>query len=375
MNHTEVEELLEDFVDDKLDRATRREVDAHLRTCEECRALLDEVAPVELAAVGPTRFDERAMRRTARRSVLRTAFNTLVLLLGAVIVLWLFSALVFQPFVINRGGRAADAARATVDVTSMTNPGVVVIDGQIHSGLFDRHMSFTAVRQVGSGTEDLGPVEVSLGAFALTGPDGSAPWPSLGDQEYSDARDQITHLGSGTVATMQIDLADSITVEAAQAIADDTEYDIRVTWAGFEIGDVESDPGPLASGGSLGYGTCLNADSISDETLGASSASFTRSSGGAPAMVEGALDSVIAALENLEEHPEWLQHLAFQGIDNSEVVDVTNELKDNPRVRTLVITGPSEEIARYVGDNTNRIGFAGILAIDFYNWSPGVCGR
>jgi hypothetical protein len=28
-----------------------------------------------------------------------------------------------------------------------------------------------------------------------------------------------------------------------------------------------------------------------------------------------------------------------------------------------------------VGDNTAEIGFAQVLAIDFYNWSPGACGR
>jgi hypothetical protein len=375
MNHLEAQELLEDYVDEKLDRATRKEVDEHLRTCEECRALLDEVAPVELAAVGPTRFDERAMRRTARRSVVRTSYNTLVLLLGAYIILWLFTALVFQPLVINRGGRAADAARATIDVISMINPGAVVTDGQIQSGLFDREMDFDAALQIGSGTEDLGTVEVSLGALSLNGPDGVNPWPYLGDQESHDARDRIVHLGPGTVTTMQVDFTDTLNVERAQAIADDNGYDIRVTWAGFAIGDPERDPNPFASAGILGYGTCLDADSISDDTLGASSAGFSRTVSGSPASVAGSLDSVIAALENLEEHPEWLQHLTFRDTDSSEVVDVINELRDNPRVRTLVLTGPSDQIARYVGDNTAEIGFAQVLAIDFYNWSPGACGR
>ena len=375
MNHAEAQELLEDYVDDKLDRATRREVDEHLRACDECRALLDEVAPVDLAAVGPVRFDERAMRRTARRSVLRTAYNTLVLLLAGLIIVVLLSDFVFQPLVINRGGRAADAARATIDVTSMINPGAVVTDGQIQSGLFDREMSFDVALQVGSGTEDLGTVEVRLGALSLIGPNGVVPWPNLGDQEFHDARDRIGHLGPGTVTTMRVDFTDPITVEQAQAIADDTGYDIRVTWAGFDTDDWEDDPNPFASGGFLGYGTCLDADSISDEMLGASSAGFGITQGGAPALVEGALNSVIAALENLAEHPEWLQHLTFRETASSEVVDVINELSDDPRVRALVITGPSDEIARYLGDNTADIGFAEVLAIDFYNWSPGVCGR
>jgi len=375
MNHAEAQELLEDYVDDKLDRATRREVDEHLRTCEQCRALLDEVAPVDLAAVGPTRFDERAMRRTARRSILRTAYNTLVLLLAGLIIVVLLSDFVFQPLVINRGSRAADAARATIDVTSMINPGAVITDGQIQSGLFDREMSFDVALQVGSGTENLGTVDVRLGALSLTGPDGVVPWPSLGDQEFHDARDRISNLGPGTVTTMRIDFTDPITVEQAQAIADDTGYDIRVTWAGFEIGDPEGDPSPFASGGFLGYGTCLDADSIPNETLGANSAGFSRTPGFGPALVEGALNSVIAALENLAQHPEWLQHLTFRETDSSELVDVIDELNDDPRVRALVVTGPSDEVARFLEDTSAEIGFAQVLAIDFYNWSPGVCGR
>jgi hypothetical protein len=375
MTHVEVHELLEDYVDDKLDRSARKQVDAHLRTCEECRALLDEVAPVDLAAVGPTRFDERAMQRTARRSVLRTAYNALVLLLAGFIALWLFTAFVFQPLVIDRGGRAAGAARATIDVTSMINPGAVITGGRIQSGLFDREMSFDAVVQVGSGTEDLGAAEVRLGAFSLNGPDGVSPWPYLGGEEFGDARDQVIHLDPGTVTTLQVDFTDPITVEQAQAIADDPEYDIRVTWAGFEIGDPESDPSPFASSGFLGYGTCLEADAIPDELLGASSAGFETTPGAAPASVSGALDSVIAALENLEKHPEWLQHLTFHETDSSEASAVINELSDNPKVRTIVSTGPSDELARYLGDNTAAIGFARVLAVDFYNWSPGVCGR
>jgi len=296
-------------------------------------------------------------------------------LLAGFIALWLFSAFVFQPLVIDRGARAAVAARATIDVTSMINPGAVITGGRIQSGLFVRDMSIDAALQVGSGTEDLGAVEVRLGGFSLNGPDGVAPWPYLGDQEFHDAGDQITHLDPGTVTTLQIDFTDPFTVEQAQAIADDPEYDIRVTWAGFQVGNPESDPSPFASGGFLGYGTCLEADAIPDELLGGSSAGFERTPGRAPASVSGALDSVIAALENLTEHPEWLQHLTFHETDSSEVSAVLNELNDDPKVRTLVFTGPSDELARYLGDHAAAIGFARVLAIDFYNWSPGVCGR
>ncbi len=40
MTHEELQDLLEAYVDETLDRATRAEVDRHLAGCDECRAII-----------------------------------------------------------------------------------------------------------------------------------------------------------------------------------------------------------------------------------------------------------------------------------------------------------------------------------------------
>jgi hypothetical protein len=374
MTHEEIQDLLEDFVDDKLDRQTRKEVHQHLEGCAECRAILDTVAPIDMTALGQGGFDERAMRRTARRSVLRTAFNAVVLILAGWILVWLFSAFVWQPLVIGRGGRAADAAQATIDVTSMITPGAIVTGGDIQSGLFDRQMTFDVALPVGTTQRDIGPVEVFLGTASLTGPDGVNPWPYLGPQSFQDAADQVRHLGDNTVATLQVQLADPIGVDQAQAIADDTSLDVRVTWVGFDLRDSESEESAIASGGTLGYGTCIRPE-YNEETLGATSAGFHNDFGFAPSSVQSALNLVISGLENLEDHPEWLIHLTFQQTDRSVLSDAIDRLQTDPTVLTLVVTGPSDQIARFLDSRSDQVLTSQILAVDFYNWAPGLCGR
>jgi anti-sigma factor RsiW len=82
VTHDEIQDRLEAYVDDRLTREERRAMDAHLEQCVECREILDEVAPVDVSALGPTRFDSAAMKRTVRRSMFRTAVNTALLLLA-----------------------------------------------------------------------------------------------------------------------------------------------------------------------------------------------------------------------------------------------------------------------------------------------------
>lgn len=377
MNHDEIQDLLEDYVDDRLDRQARRQVDQHLKTCDECRAILDEVAPVDLASVGSVAFDQTSLRRMARRSVLRTAWSTVVLLIAGFLLLTILSGLVYQPLLVNRGGRAVDAARASIDVVSMINPGVVVTDGEIESGLWNRTIEVDAVLPVGSGSLQLDPVIVRVGARSLSGPDGIAPWPFLLSQDdFSDAGDRLGRLGTGTVATVQVQyVTNPLSLEDAQALADDDAYDTRVVWAGFALLESDVESMPIATAGYLGYGTCLGQEFFDDDLLGASSASFGRSFGSAPASITGALDSVVAALENLEDHPEWIDHLTFRGGDASDARAAIDTLESDPRVRTLVITGPSGELARQLENITDDNTTAQVLAVDFYNWAPGMCGR
>ncbi len=128
MTHEEIQDLLEGYVDETLDRATRREVDAHLATCDECRAVLEGVAPVDLGAVEPSSWTQRDMRRAVRRSMFRVAVDVVLLVIAVTLVAWLVSLTLIHPLIINRGGRAEAATIATADLAVMFNPGASVTE-------------------------------------------------------------------------------------------------------------------------------------------------------------------------------------------------------------------------------------------------------
>jgi len=137
MTHEQIQDLLEDYVDERLDRSTRKEVDTHLQTCAECRAVLDGVAPIDLGALGGT-WDAPSMRRAVRRSLLRTAFDTATVLFVGWLTVLVLSSFLIQPLIVNRGSRAEAATVATADVVSLFNPGVSVTDYRFESGILSR---------------------------------------------------------------------------------------------------------------------------------------------------------------------------------------------------------------------------------------------
>jgi hypothetical protein len=227
MKHEEIQDLLEAYVDDKLDRETRKLVDDHLKTCAECRRILDDVAPVDVSALGALTYNEATMRRTVRRSLFRTAWNTVLLLFAGWIALWFLAALVFQPLVVNRGGRAADLARASIDLTIMLNQGAVLADGAISSGLLNRQVDLEFAVPVGAGLQ---PV---LSSSTVIGPFGIRDEPELGsDFDFGgfqgEALVQLSNLGESTVASVSIWFDTPLSVEAAQSIADNPEFVFRV---------------------------------------------------------------------------------------------------------------------------------------------------
>ena len=125
MNHEEAQELLEDYVDERLDRPVRDQLEEHLGGCSECRSILDGVAPVDLEALGSADVDERTLRRSVRRALWRTVIDAAGLLVLLVVGLWVISNLVVHPLLMDRGGRAAAVARATYDVAGHVQPGSV----------------------------------------------------------------------------------------------------------------------------------------------------------------------------------------------------------------------------------------------------------
>ncbi len=377
MKHEEFQDLLEGYVDETLDRPTRRTVDSHLSECDECRAILDHVHPVDLSEYGTSTVDDRAMRRIVRRSILRTAVDAALVLVVGVLVLGLLSALIFQPLVINRGGRAANAVRASVDMATMLNPGAVVTGFQMQPGLVDRDISIEVLLPVGSGTHDLGPLEASLGALSLVRSDGGPPWGFIGPEGFDgSAVEQLSRLGEGTVATIMVSYDRPLSVDEAQQIADGAAHDIRVTWAGFDVSEPADAIPAWLPGQSLGYATCIGERDIPDEVFEATSSGFGRSMNSDPASIRTALEATRDGLANVLESPALTESVTDSiGAPPNELIRVMNRLNaDDPGVVSLVMTGPSVELQAFLIDS-GAANTARVLAVDFYNWSTPVCGR
>ncbi len=169
MTHEEIQDLLEAYVDETLDRKTRADVDSHLVGCDECTAILDGVPAVDLGRVEPSVFDERAMRRAVRTTLFRLAVNVVVIVLVGWLVLSLLGFLVLQPFILNRGGRAEAATQVTQDLAVMYNPGAALSWTQHDSGILSRTSEARVVLPVGTEMVDLGALRTRIGLLIRAG--------------------------------------------------------------------------------------------------------------------------------------------------------------------------------------------------------------
>jgi hypothetical protein len=378
MTHDEIQDLLEGFVDETLDRDTYREVKAHLTGCAECRSILDEVAPVDLSGLMGGSVDERMLRRSVRRAMWRTVIDAALMLLALVLAVWIVGTFVVQPLVVNRGGRAAAAARATYDIAAMFNEGATVTDFTIESTSFRRVFTVDLALPVGSDMVDMGTVATRLGVFGFRGETGGRVWPFVENRDSGgDAREELDRLGSGTVATVAVRFGEPVSIERAQELADSTEHDVRVVWAGFPVDAIEEKSGlPFEPGSVVGYGTCLDPPNVDDDFFAATSASGGGNSGGfSPASIGGALSEVRRALTNLVGHPQLATELPYAGADSLERVQqaLTYLSQADPGVVSLVVTGPTPEILGFLDEAASA--WTSVLAVDLYNWSIPVCGR
>ena len=370
--HDEIQNLLESYVDETLNRETYRLVTGHLDGCDECRAILDEVAPVDLSGLGGGRVDERALRRSVRRAMRRTVFDASLMLLAAFMAFWLVGLLVVQPLVVNRGDRAASAARATLDLAVMVNEGAYVDEFSISSGPLSREFTAGLQLPVGSSSVDLESVQMWIGLFAVGS---TSPYVDVGGGG-GDASAQLSNLGQGTVATVALRFDRPLSIAEAQQFADSTEHDVRLVWVGFRIDAGDSFSGDLFGPGAvLGYSTCGARSGFSDDFLAATSAG----SSGSPTLsnassVERALGEVRGAVENLVEHPGLLEAPSWMRATEDLVTAAATHLAlPDPGVASLVVTGPTLEVSGFL-DQANPDS-ASVLAVDFYNWSTPVCGR
>jgi RNA polymerase sigma factor (sigma-70 family) len=131
------------------------------------------------------------------------------------------------------------------------------------------------------------------------------------------------------------------------------------------------------AGGMLGYATCQPPlDDLDDDILGATSAGFSRGSGFlfGDASIDAALDSVVAALTNISGRDELVDYLVEPFDDERDGIrEILTELQTDPEVSMVVVTGPSAAIAEHLESEPGVS--ANVLAVDFYNWTDGICGR
>ena len=319
------------------------------------------------------------MRRIVRRSMFRTAWNTALILFAGWIVVWFVSVLVLQPTLVNRGGRAADTARMSIDLTQMLNPGLTLTEGRISSGLLSREVETQYAMPVGAGLRPVTITTMTIGALGIDtadAPDLRFPLPP-GPGVEGDALDRLENLGAGTVATVAVRYGTSLTVDAAHEIADDPAADVRVVWAGFDV-TLGREFGPTwTNAGTLGYGTCNALEPLDDELLGATSAGFTGTAVFATSSIDRALQSVIAALENIEARPELAEYVVGPPFDEDpdELAEILTDLRTAPVVNSLVVTGPTPAVSEFVADARDSGATANVLAVDFYDWNEGICGR
>ena len=366
MTHEEIQELLEGFVDETLDRATRHEVDVHLAACDECRSILDGVAPVVLGSAAGS-WDEKAMGRAVRRSMLRVAADALLLLFAAWIAVWLLSLLILQPFVLNRGGRAVAATVATVDLAIMSNPGTAVSEYIYMSEWLSRTTEVDLSLPLGSAVTGLGSIHSRIGPLGFGSADGGRLSPVLPYHETSvvGGDESLRAVGDGTVATIQVLFEDGISVDTAQAMVG-TPADISVIWAGFEAAG--GGGSALAPAGVLGYTTC-SSHLITVSGAAGSSGGGSGNYFGMPASVSDAAEETRRAVGNLIDYPELVAGIGASVEDGAEAL----ERLATPTVKELVVTGPTGDLLDFI-DEVDPDSVS-VIEIDFMNWSEPPCAR
>ena len=372
MTHSEIQDLLEAFVDDALDRPTRKLVETHVAGCKECQAILDDVAEVDLSGLAGGAVDERQLKKSVRKAMRRTIADAVMAIIAAWIIIWFIGAALLQPLVVNRSGRAAQAARATVESAIMFNPGATLTDIQIDSKWLSRLVTADLALQIGAGTESIGQVESRIGMFRFGDPSGGSFMPYLNTESSSTIDEaSLQRLGESTVATVQLYFDDRLSMTKAQELADSTANDVRVIWAGFPTAPPASDGSTRDDGlGLVGYATC-GVHLPDDDFFGASSASSSGTDSGSPASIEDAKAQLMRALTNLNDAELASSIASVRG--DTDVQQNLHYLSSDNQVTVLVVTGPSQEVAGFIEEAGQPS--AVLLGVDFYNWSTPICGR
>ena len=164
-----------------------------------------------------------------------------------------------------------------------------------------------------------------------------------------------------------------MSIDQAQSLTDTATSDVSVVWAGFLLSDADPAIAALDPLRMLGYSTCVGTDQLPPDLFGASSASAGSSFGSSTASVRNALQEVRRSLSHLADNPDVAAQLLDGRVQDSVQRAAAYIADTDPRVETLVVTGPTDEILRFFDEADSNDGL--VLAVDFYNWSGPVCGR
>ena len=235
LDHDQALDLLAGFIDGTLGDDQAAAVAAHVDQCDECTAIIDDAGPTGSSQ----RFDEDTMRRSVRRTLLRTAAYATGMVFVLLFVIAFGSSLLIQPLLMNLGDRAEATARATYALPVMLNEGLVLDEFTVSSGILDRTFTSDLRLPVGSSSHDGGTMESRV---TLSGIDGTI-WPFVDtpDPNPVPARDVLQRLGDTSVATVAVRFDDGLPIGEADAIVADPGADVTMTWAGFLFPDA----GPL----------------------------------------------------------------------------------------------------------------------------------
>ncbi len=369
ITHDEALALMADYIDGTLPDADAARLEPHVAQCTTCAALLDDQEGLDLGEGVEPRFDERSLRRSIRRTLLRTAGYSTVLVVLLALMVFIGSNLVIQPLLMNAGGRAEAVARATFDLAPMVNEGTVVEEFSIESGFTRRTFTVQLGLPLGSAVVDAGTVTSRL---TLGDIDQGSIWPFADGPQPNPvpAAALLERLGTSSVATVAARFPSPLDLAGAQALADDPGAEVDVVWAGFLISGASPDEAATDPLRTLGYSTCSDSR-LPDSLFGASSADAGGSFGVQAPSVADAFDQVRTTIRRLAGDETVLGALPLGWRDSILAADDHLTTTGTAPVETLVVTGPSEEVLRFL--ETADIVNAQVLAVDFYNWTGSVC--
>lgn len=311
----------------------------------------------------PVRFDELpnydddTLRRSVRRAIGRTAVDAAALTVIFLVVGLLLSLFIIQPLVMNRGDRAAAAARAAYEVPMIFNPGVEVSRFRIESGLWGRTTTAEVGIPLGSGIHPLEDLTSEIGLFSL-----DVARLTRAPAALVPISDVLPGLDPGTVVTVAFGSPTPLSLDEAQSLADDPGADVRLTWVGFDA---------LSSAlGQPGYPLCRNFDTPDRDLFAATSASAGGTMTSGPPSVERALNSMREALDVIAADDDVARAVA--GVSGA-VASLADAMDGEVAVTSFVVTGPTPEVVAFLDDL--GVSDGQVLAVGFYSWGSPVCGR